>query len=719
MLFWLTFLQSLPAIHTSKTNSITSCVETTPAYLQAQISPLRVNQPVIGQVGGSLTIFAGFFAGIVFLIVLGTIAYSRLYQVTPANEAFVKTGGVLRKRRTVIKHGGSLVLPVFDRLTRVPLKEISIDVERTGKLAVRTQDYLRADMRVTFFVCINAIDEDIKTATERLSQNGQITTEDIKNAIEKRADDAIRAAAKSKKLADIDSDKLGFAQEVLNLIEPDLKKVGLTLNNIAISEIEESDTYDTNNFFDAQGVKLRTETIQKSIKQKEEVELTTERERQEFSLTTQVEIEQKKLAARKQSLAIEKDKESAELAQQLEVETLRAQQAREIQEAKDKEAANQERNKILQAKAVEEEEIRKKLAVQQSQITADIALEEEQKKLKVAQALQKQQAEMAEIERQKIIESNRLTAQVEVEEQQKKLKVAQALQKREAEMAEIERQKTIESSRLTAQVEVAEAERLSQVAKQEAAIAIAAKEQERLIAEAERAKAESAVTTATEIEKAERQQRLSVIIAQQEAERQRITEQNVVEIDVFRRKRQAEIARQAADLEAESIRTLAAANRDKEIAAADGLEAKVKAENAISDANRIAQVVGELGPQLIDNLPEIMTALAPQPGVLGDAKIYAFPGVNGQSSTQEISKLMLSTSGMTLVNSLLEEGKLISLLGGLTQLMRGSGATLPPELEQLTESVASEQSKNKAVETTKPNNPVSSPPTPSIGPEKS
>jgi uncharacterized membrane protein YqiK len=712
MLFWLTFLQSLPTIEIPTTDSITSNLETTPADLQAQISPLtpRTNQPIIGQLGGSLTLFAGFFTGIVVLMILATIAYSRLYQVTPANEAFVKTGGVLRKRRTVIKHGGSLVLPVFDRLTRVPLKEISIDVERTGKLAVRTQDYLRADMRVTFFVCINAIDEDIKTATERLSQNGQITTDDIKNAIEKRADDAIRAAAKSKTLADIDSDKLGFAQEVLNLIEPDLKKVGLTLNNIAISEIEESDTYDTNNFFDAQGVKLRTETIQKSIKQKEEVELTTERERREFTLTTQVEIEQKKLKARKQSLEIEKEKESAELAQQLEVETLRAQQAREIQEAKDTEAANQERHQILQAKAVEEEEIRKKLAVQQSQIIADITLEEQQKKFKVAQALQKQEAEMAEIQRQKTIDSNRFSAQVEVEEQEKKLKVAQALQKQEAEMAEIQRKKTIESNRLTALVEVAEAKRLSQIAKQEAAIAIAAKEQERLIAEAERAKAESGVTTATEIEKAERQQRLSVIIAQQEAERQRITEQNVVEIDVFRRKRQAEIARQAADLEAESIRTLADANRDKDLAEADGLEAKVKAENAISDANRIAQVISELGPQMIDNLPEIMTALAPQPGVLGDAKIYAFPGANGNSSTQEISKLMLSTSGMTLVNSLLEDGKLVSLLAGLTQLMRGSGGTLPQELEQFTESIVSKESeavKNKTTKIQKSDSPPS------------
>lgn len=87
-----------------------------------------------------------------------------------------------------------------------------------------------------------------------------------------------------------------------------MKKVGLTLNNIAISEIEESDTYDENNFFDAQGVKLRTETIQRSIKQKLEVELITDREKQELELNTQIAIEQQKLATQKQALAIEQEK---------------------------------------------------------------------------------------------------------------------------------------------------------------------------------------------------------------------------------------------------------------------------------------------------------------------------------------------------------------------------------------------------------------------------
>lgn len=175
--------------------------------------------------------------------------YTRVYVVTPNNEAFVRNGGIFAKEKKVILNGGCIVIPGIHQLTRVPLREISIDVVRQGNLAVRTRDYLRANMRVTFYVCVSADKDAVLTAAQRLSKQGKISPEDIKDALEKRADDAIRAAAKKKSIAEIDSDKLGFAEEVLNLIQQDLRKVGLTLNNIAISEIEESDTYDENNFF--------------------------------------------------------------------------------------------------------------------------------------------------------------------------------------------------------------------------------------------------------------------------------------------------------------------------------------------------------------------------------------------------------------------------------------------------------------------------------------
>jgi uncharacterized membrane protein YqiK len=643
MFFWLTLIQLLPTaspatvFRGSDATSIVSTpslvnqpsrqseVEYSAALPQTNPSiPATLPTPVVGQIGGSV-VFPGLIGVLVILLLLSIWAYTRVYVITPTNEAFVRTGGVFAKRKSVILNGGCIVLPGFHELTRVPLREISIDVERTGKLAVRTQDYLRADMRVTFYVCISASEEDVLIAAARLSQGGRITPEDIKNALEKRADDAIRAAAKRKSLAEIDSDKLGFAQEVLNLVQQDLGKVGLTLNNIAISEVHESDTYDENNFFDAQGVRLRTETIQRSIQQKREVELVT-----------RVAIEQKELDAEKRSLQITQEKEDARLKQQLEVEALKAQREREIQEAKDREAAATQRSKILQEQSVEEEEIRRKLALQQSQIQADIDLEERNKSLKIAQALQQQ----------------------------------------EAELAEITRSKTVESNRLEAQVQVAESERLARIAQEDVAIAIAQKRQQSLVAEAERAKAEAGVETATAIEIAERQQRLAVIAAERQAQERRIADQNIVEIDVFRRRRQAEIAKQAAELEAESIRTLAAAEKDKSLAEAEGIRAQVSAKNAISNANLIAETLIKIWPELAVQLPDLLKALAPQPGVLGDAKIYAFPGSNGNGmgSSQEINKLLLSTSGLSLINTLLEEGKLGGLINQVVGAMRQNAA---------------------------------------------
>ncbi len=643
MLFWLTFIQSLPTISVFEVTASNLEIEENsplnPELSFAQtIEPVTV-QPTMAQVGGAL-FFPGLIVGLVLLLLISIWAYTRVYVITPNNEAFVRTGGVFIKKKTVILNGGCIVLPGFHELTRVPLREISIDVERTGNLAVRTQDYLRANMRVTFYVCINAKEEDVLVAAARLSKQGRISENDIKEALEKRADDAIRAAAKKKSIAEIDSDKLGFADEVLNLIQQDLKKVGLTLNNIAISEIEESDTYDENNFFDAQGVRLRTETIQRSIKQKLDVELNTAREKRELELNTKVAIEQQELEAEKQSLDISKQKEDANLTQQKEVESLKAQRQREIQEAKDQEAAKIERNKILQGKAVEEEKIQQQLAVQQSQIDANIALEERNKEFKVAQILQRQ----------------------------------------EAEVTEITRQQTVDASRLRAQIEVAQAEQESKTVQQEAAIAIAEKERDRFTSEAERAQAEAAVVTATEVERAEREQRLSIITAEQEAQQRRIADQNVVEIDVFRRRRQAEIARQAAELEAESIRTLAEANRYKAMAEAQGKKALIEAENALSDANRTAELLKVIWPELAAQLPEIVKSLAPQPGILGDTRIYAFPGAggdqgNGASGANDISKMLLSTSGLSLINTLLDEGKLGKVISQVKQLLSADGTS--------------------------------------------
>ena len=656
MKFWLEFIQQLPLNNFGHQEYQFESPLGFNNQVNASESRTEIpvmTYPVMGQLnalGGFTAVMASVIAGLVVLLIIAIWSYTRVFVVTPANVAFVRNGGLFKKDRKVFLNGGCIIIPGIHELTRVPLREISIDVVRQGNLAVRTRDYLRANMRVTFYVCISADDESIKTASQRLSKDGQISEANIKEALEKRADDAIRAAAKKKSIAEIDSDKLDFAAEVLNLIQQDFRKVGLTLNNLAISEIEESDTYDENNFFDAQGVRLRTETIQKSIKQKFDVELTNEREKKEIELNTKIAIEQQELEAEKQSLMISKEKEDAKLTQNKEIEFLKVQREREIQETKDQEQAKIERNKILQQKAIDEEEIKQKLAVEQSQIEANITLEERNKQLKVAQTLQAQ----------------------------------------EAEVAEIEREQTVQSSRLRAQIAIAEAQQESQIAKQEASIAISEKEKERFAAEAEKAQAEEAVKTARQVENAEREKQLALIVAEREANEKRITDQNVVEIDVFRRRRQAEIARQAAELEAESIRTLADAQKYKDLAEAQGKLSLIQAENALSNANRTAELIKDILPQIAPQLTDIVKSLAPQKGVLGDARVYSFPGGNGSQDMNDINKLLLSTSGLSLINTLLDEGKLGGAIKNIQKLLKSDSTATTEEIASQLKNMAEE-----------------------------
>jgi len=247
--------------------------------------------------------------------------------------------------------------------------------------------------------------------------------------------------------------------------------------------------------------------------------------------------------------------------------------------------------------------------------------------------------------------------------------VAQALQQQESEIAEINRQRLVDASRLDAQVQIADSEKLARLAQEDVAIALANKRKESFQAEAQRAKAEAGVLTATEVEGAERKRQLSTIAAQREAEERRIEAQNVVEIEGYRRRRQAETAKEAAILEAEAIRTLADANRDGAIAQSEGLQAQIAAKNALDNSKMVADTFMTIWPELAEKLPEILQALAPQPGVIGDARVYAFPGANG-SSTTDISKLLMSTSGLALINTLLDEGKLGALVGQLGQLLQ-------------------------------------------------
>ncbi len=147
MLFWLNFIASLPLspastgvtqlsnIGENSSTSLNLVAEkpvTTPSYVA------QFPQPTLTQIGGSL-IFPGIIGSLGLLLLLSVFAYTRIYVITPTNEAFVRTGGVFVKKKTVFLNGGCVVVPGFHELTRVPLREISINVERRQSVSTFPQ----------------------------------------------------------------------------------------------------------------------------------------------------------------------------------------------------------------------------------------------------------------------------------------------------------------------------------------------------------------------------------------------------------------------------------------------------------------------------------------------------------------------------------------------------------------------------------------------------
>ncbi|MBW4472604.1 MAG: hypothetical protein KME45_19860 [Stenomitos rutilans HA7619-LM2] len=160
----------------------------------------------------------------------------------------------------------------------------------------------------------------------------------------------------------------------------------------------------------------------------------------------------------------------------------------------------------------------------------------------------------------------------------------------------------------------------------------------------------SKVHKALEIEEIE--VAISIIQAEQkrldhEIDRAKKAEELTTEIEQAksnREKLKTEIAADAVENEAKIIERLAKADGTRH--------------NLIpaTDADRIVHLIQEMLPEL-PKFVEIAQALAPKAGVLGDSNIYTFQNGNGE----DISKLMLSTSSLLLIQSLLD-GKLGHLL---------------------------------------------------------
>lgn len=236
---------------------------------------------------------------------IGIVA-AKLYTRSRQDRAFVRTGLGGKK---VVQSGGAMVIPVFQEIVWVNTNTIKLQVTRQGEDSLITNDRLRVDVSVEFYLKVANNEQAIATAAQTLGDKTE-KPEDLKILIEGKLVDALRSAASTMKMADLHEKRPEFISQVKGALTEDLTKNGLELEAVSLTSLNQTNLkfFKEDNAFDAEGLRILTNAIQESKKARNEIEQNAA-----------VEIATKNKEATEKQLAIEKQVQDATLTTRQEI----------------------------------------------------------------------------------------------------------------------------------------------------------------------------------------------------------------------------------------------------------------------------------------------------------------------------------------------------------------------------------------------------------------
>src|SRR5271155_4833501 len=206
-----------------------------------------------------IVVGGGVGVGLLVLVSFMTMI-SRCYRRCGADEALVRTGSGGNK---VVIGGGVLVFPVVHQLLRVSLRSVKLLVERSGKNALVTGDKIKANVATELYVKVEPIAEDVLAAARSFGVRN-LDQRVIGDLIEGKLTDALRSVAAVQTFMSLHGKRKEFAEHIQLALSEELKKNGLTLENVSITAlamvpVKDLDEHDV---FDAEGLRAITESVQ-------------------------------------------------------------------------------------------------------------------------------------------------------------------------------------------------------------------------------------------------------------------------------------------------------------------------------------------------------------------------------------------------------------------------------------------------------------------------
>jgi len=174
--------------------------------------------------------------GVIVFFVTIFILVSR-YKRCPSDKILViygRTGGSSAK---CIQGGGAFIWPVIQDYAFLDLKPISIEANLTNALSKQN---IRVDVPCRFTIAITTDSDNMNTAAERLLG---LTTEQIQELSKDILFGQLRLVIATMSIEEINSDRDKFLDNISVNVDSELKKIGLKLINVNVTDITDESGY--------------------------------------------------------------------------------------------------------------------------------------------------------------------------------------------------------------------------------------------------------------------------------------------------------------------------------------------------------------------------------------------------------------------------------------------------------------------------------------------
>jgi len=179
----------------------------------------------------SVIVFVIFlFAMILFL--------ASCYKRCASNQILAIYGKVSSGKSVKCFHGGgAFVWPLIQAYQYLDLNPLTINIPLTGALSFQN---IRINVPSTFTIAIDTSEEAMNNASVRLLG---LSSQEIEKMASEIIFGQLRLTVASLTIEDINQDREKFLLAIRNNIEPELRKIGLTLINVNITDITDESDY--------------------------------------------------------------------------------------------------------------------------------------------------------------------------------------------------------------------------------------------------------------------------------------------------------------------------------------------------------------------------------------------------------------------------------------------------------------------------------------------